>query len=41
MVWSVLVAALVGLGVHAWVVHRQRADSYQPAGVPAAAKDKR
>jgi hypothetical protein len=41
VVWGVLVAALVGLGVRAWVLHRQRADSYQPAGVAAETKDKR
>jgi hypothetical protein len=41
MVLGVLTAALVGLGVRAWVLHGQRADHYQPAGVAAEAKDKR
>ena len=41
VVWGVLAAALVGLGVRAWVLHRQRADSYQPTGVAAETKDKR
>jgi len=41
MVLGVLTAALVGLGVRAWVLHGQRADNYQPAGVAAEAKDKR
>ncbi len=41
VVCGVLAAALVGLGVRAWVLHRQRADAYQPAGVAAETKDKR
>ena len=41
LVSGVLAAALVGLGVRAWVLHRQRADSYEPPGVPATVKEKR
>ena len=41
VVCGVLVAALVALGVRAWILQRQQADVYQPAGVTAETKDKR
>lgn len=40
VVFAVLVAMLVGLGVRAWVLHRQRAEVYQPAGVTVETKAK-
>lgn len=41
LVLGLLAAALVGLGVRAWVLHRQHAEPYQPAGVTTEAKEKR
>lgn len=41
VVFGVLVVALVALGVRAWILQRQRAEVYQPAGVTIDTKDKR
>ena len=41
VVFGVLAAALIGLGVRAWILHHQRAVPYQPAGVMEKAQDKR
>lgn len=41
LVLGVLAAALVGLGVRAWVLQRQHADTYTPAGVTIESKEKR
>jgi hypothetical protein len=40
VVAGVLVAALVALGVRAWLLQHEQADVYQPAGVAAEKKDK-
>jgi hypothetical protein len=37
VVFGVLAAALIGLGVRAWNLQHRRAERYQPAGVPAEA----
>lgn len=41
VVFGVLAAALIGLGVRAWNLQHRRADRYQPAGVTAEAQEKR
>jgi len=41
VVFGVLAAVLIGLGVRAWNLQHQRADSYQPAGVTAEHEGKR
>jgi len=41
VVFGVLAAVLIGLGVRAWNQQRQHADAYQPAGVTAHAQEKR
>jgi hypothetical protein len=40
VVFGVLVAALAGLGVRAWILHQQRAEVYHPAGVTVETKAK-
>jgi len=41
LVFGLLTAALVGLGVRAWILYNQRAVPYRPAGVMEQAQNKR
>ena len=40
VVFGVLAAALIGLGVRAWNLQHERADTYQPAGLTTKTEKK-
>ena len=41
VVFGLLAAALIGLGIRTWILQHQRASPYRPAGVAAEAQEKR